>query len=421
MLSYVGLVALVLGVLAWRRLGRHLLARWPARRTAILVACGVGALVCSVPGLAMSIGGWSGMRHVSRATGDTVALFLFGAQFAVVLYWIFVGLSAPLRMLGRRLRTTAPPLPAFEKAVEAAPEPSPAVGRRALLAAGAAAVPAFAIGGAVYGVGSARRAPVVTTIFLPVRRELTALHGLKIAQISDVHVGSYMDLARLEEIRDAMNSLGADIHVITGDLLDNHVEQLEHAQALVRGLAPKKAPVYLCLGNHEYMAARTASVKTIRGGLEEAGGRVLLDESEDVRIGGDRLWIGGIDHPRAGKRQRPGEPPARSTDASLDLALASMKDDGAPRILLSHHPRTFVEARERPIDIMLSGHTHGGQLVAGRVGERTLSPMLPFEHYHNGLYRHGDRRLYVNAGAGGWLPIRVNCPPEISVVELVPA
>jgi predicted MPP superfamily phosphohydrolase len=95
-----------------------------------------------------------------------------------------------------------------------------------------------------------------------------------------------------------------------------------------------------------------------------------------------------------------------------------MRDDGAPRILLSHHPRTFVEARELPIDLTLAGHTHGGQIKIGRIGDRAITPMLPFDHYHNGLYRHGQRQLYVNGGAGGWLPLRINCPPEITLVEL---
>jgi predicted MPP superfamily phosphohydrolase len=64
---------------------------------------------------------------------------------------------------------------------------------------------------------------------------------------------------------------------------------------------------------------------------------------------------------------------------------------------------------------------HGGQLVAGRIGDYVLSPVLPFEHYHNGLYERNGRKLYVNAGAGGWMPVRINCPPEITLVELVPA
>ena len=71
------------------------------------------------------------------------------------------------------------------------------------------------------------------------------------------------------------------------------------------------------------------------------------------------------------------------------------------------------------LDLMLSGHTHGGQLVLGRIGDWNFSPVLPFELYHNGHYEHEGRQLYVNRGAGGWMPVRINCPPEISLIELV--
>jgi predicted MPP superfamily phosphohydrolase len=96
-----------------------------------------------------------------------------------------------------------------------------------------------------------------------------------------------------------------------------------------------------------------------------------------------------------------------------------MRDDGAPRIVLSHHPKTFFEGRERQIDLMLSGHIHGGQISLGRIDDYALTPNLPFEFYHKGLYEHDGRRLYVNSGIGSWLPVRLNCPPEITLIELV--
>ncbi|HTN84703.1 MAG TPA: metallophosphoesterase, partial [Sorangium sp.] len=168
----------------------------------------------------------------------------------------------------------------------------------------------------------------------------------------------------------------------------------------------------------EYIAARSASIGAVAKGLEEAGAQVLVDEAREVRLGGDRLWMGAIDYP---SRARPGEPARRPTLDGLHRALGQMQDDGAPRILLSHHPGTFRAARELPFDLMLSGHTHGGQISLGRIGDYALTPMLPAGLYHNGHYEHRGRRLHVNAGAGGWLPVRINCPPEITLVELVPA
>jgi uncharacterized protein len=230
-----------------------------------------------------------------------------------------------------------------------------------------------------------------------------------------VHIGSYMDWDRLSDIQDAMNSLGADYHVITGDLIDNHVDQLELAQRFMRGLKPKRQ-AFLSMGNHEYIPARGGDAGGIVSALKETHVRVLLDETEKLQIGGAHIWLGGLDYPPQGGLPRLHD---RTTEESLQLVLAEMRDDGAPRILLSHHPRTFNVIREAPIDLTLAGHTHGGQIKLGRIGDYAITPVLPFDFYHNGLYEHDGRRLYVNAGAGGWLPVRINVPPEITLIELV--
>jgi predicted MPP superfamily phosphohydrolase len=215
-----------------------------------------------------------------------------------------------------------------------------------------------------------------------------------------------------------MNAVGADYHVITGDLLDNHVSQLELATHFIRNLGPKRGEVFMCMGNHEYIAARSADVRTIAGGLEQARAQLLVDEARELRIGAERIWMGAIDYPPSTRLPGRG---GRSTEESLRLALGQMRDDGAPRIVLSHHPRTYVQARDLEFDLMLSGHTHGGQIKLGRIGDHALTPVLPVEFYHQGLYHHGRSRLYVNAGAGGWLPVRINCPPELTLIELVAA
>jgi predicted MPP superfamily phosphohydrolase len=176
------------------------------------------------------------------------------------------------------------------------------------------------------------------------------------------------------------------------------------------------------MGNHEYIAGMMDGMGSIMQGLRESGVDLLVDESRRLEHGGAHLWLMGIDYPpQGGSHIIENRLTQRTTDEAIHEALKDVRDDGAPRILLSHHPRTFVQASEYPIDLTLSGHMHGGQLVAGRIGDYVLSPVLPFEHYHNGLYERNGRKLYVNAGAGGWMPVRINCPPEITLVELVPA
>ncbi|WP_437968438.1 metallophosphoesterase [Sorangium sp. So ce260] len=457
----VTLVNALLGLIVWRRLR----AAFPRRKALVDGLCAAGLLLVAHPALLMTVASWSGLRALQRHLPEPVSLIALGAQVALLLYALLLGIAALGRAAFRALRRgrRSPDLRAVTDAevdtaargvadaqagsvaradstaqaahapaaqadstartagapeeVSLRSEPVDAT-RRRLLVGASWALPVAAVAVSMGGVLASRQRPVVVRVALPVRRELTSLHGVTLAQLSDVHVGSFMDAERLDELRDAMNALRADIHVITGDLLDHHVSQLELSARLLRGLRPTRGQLFFCMGNHEYIAARSASIPTIVKGLEEAGAQVLVDEAREVRLGGDRLWMSAIDYP---SRARPGEPARRPTADGLARALGQMRDDGAPRVLLSHHPGTFRAARELPFDLMLSGHTHGGQISLGRIGDYALTPMLPAGLYHNGLYEHRGRRLHVNAGAGGWLPVRINCPPEITLVELVPA
>ncbi|WP_437578031.1 metallophosphoesterase [Sorangium sp. So ce887] len=437
----VTLVNALLGLIVWRRLR----AAFPRHGALINGLCAAGLLLVAHPAVLMAVASWSGLRALQRHLPEPVSLIALGAQVALLLYGLLLGIAAIARVAFGALRRGRPAPSAGAVTVAevdtnarsgagaqagSASQPASAPEdvktepeivdepRRRLLVGATWALPAAAVAVSMGGVLASRQRPVVVRVALPVRRELTSLHGVTLAQLSDVHVGSFMDAERLDELRDAMNALRADIHVITGDLLDHHVSQLELSARLLRGLRPARGQLFFCMGNHEYIAARSASIPTIVKGIEEAGAQVLVDEAREVRLGGDRLWMSAIDYP---SRARPGEPARRPTADGLARALGQMRDDGAPRVLLSHHPGTFRAARELPFDLMLSGHTHGGQISLGRIGDYALTPMLPAGLYHNGLYEHRGRRLHVNAGAGGWLPVRINCPPEITLVELVSA
>lgn len=426
MFRLLGLLFTVLNLLVAFRIYRWVAERLPARQRWLGVVAGLGLMLLVHQTLLMALGGVGALRWARAAFPNTLLLVGSGAQFAVWVYLVLSGARTLFRMLRKVVPRTAKGSAASHatQATQAEPNIAPnapeliAHDRRSFVAGAGLVLPAIAIAASTKGVAEARSLPVVTRVPLPVRRGQTALHGVKIAQLSDVHVGSYMDAARVDAIARAVNATGADIHVITGDLLDNHVSQLELATRLIRGLRPKSGQVLLSMGNHEYYAARTADVPTIIKELEHAGAQILIDEARAVRFGADRLWMLGIDYP-LGRRVVTAS--GRTTEESLRQALSTVAEDGAPRIVLSHHPSTFSVARHTPIDLMLSGHTHGGQINFGRVGDYALTPALPLYFYHNGLYEHEGRRLYVNAGAGGWLPVRINCPPEITLVELVPA
>ncbi|WP_433933165.1 metallophosphoesterase [Sorangium cellulosum] len=444
----VTLVNGLLGLILWRRLR----AAFPRHGALINGACAAALLLLGHPALLFTLASFSGLRAIQRHLPDPLSMTALGAQVGLLLYGVLLGVAAVARAVLRALRkarraTDARAITHAQAGIDAragadaqaaATDARAATGagivdapdggvirpeavdetRRRLVVGATWALPAAAVAVSMGGVLASRQRPVVVRVALPVRRELTSLHGITIAQLSDVHVGSFMDAERLDELRDAINAVRADIHVITGDLLDHHVSQLELSTRLLRGLRPARGQIFFCMGNHEYIAARSASIPAIMKGLEEAGAQVLVDEAREVRLGGDRLWMGAIDYP---SRARPGEPARRPTVDGLARALGQMQDDGAPRVLLSHHPGTFRAARELPFDLMLSGHTHGGQISLGRIGDYALTPMLPAGLYHNGHYEHRGRQLHVNAGAGGWLPVRINCPPEITLVELVPA
>ena len=278
--------------------------------------------------------------------------------------------------------------------------------RREWMKRAALAPPACLIIGSTAGAVGAMAEPVIRKVRLDTPRDMTQLHGLRIVQISDLHIGRFMRTNKLLEIVAHVNALNPDIVVCTGDLLDHAMEQLEDAQMVLRGMKHRHG-VFMCLGNHEYYAAGT-QLDALITGVEETGCVMLRDSNQRISVGGDHLWMLGVDYP--GRRQPP---------ESFDLALNGVSDDGAPRIVLAHNPSSFWEGRTRPIDLMLSGHTHGGQVSLGRIGQYELSPVLPVELYHAGEYEHEGRKLYVNSGTGQWMPVRINCPPEITVVELV--
>ncbi|MCC6464074.1 MAG: metallophosphoesterase [Planctomycetes bacterium] len=407
----IGITVTLLNVVVLLALWRRIRVAFPKHGRLVCALVAVPYALLLHPALLLAVGPFSGMYSYRHQAPMWVQVPAMAFQFAVWAYGALLlawGTPAAIADAVRKLRALLRGTPA------AAPEADLAnADRRRAMAKAALAAPAAIVAFATGGALASRATPVVRHLRLPVPRNLTVLHGLTIAQVSDVHVGSYMDRARLREILDVINAVGADFHVVTGDLLDNHVNQLEDACWFLRSLQPQRE-TFMCMGNHEYIAARTADEAAIVAGLRSTPAALLIDEARKVQVGGAHFWMGGIDYPPQRGLEKS---VARNSDVSLQAALGAMADDGAPRIVLSHHPAAFHAGRDMALDLMLSGHTHGGQIVAGRLGDWALSPVLPFEFYHNGYYEHEGRRLYVNSGAGGWMPVRINCPPEITVVH----
>ncbi len=226
-------------------------------------------------------------------------------------------------------------------------------------------------------------------------------NGYRIAQISDLHVGSTIGLSYVQTVVDQVNALNADLIVLTGDLVDGSVKELEPFVAPLKNLKAKDG-VYFITGNHEYY---TQDVPGWYDWLRKIGITPL--ENQRVSIGGKKGFeLAGL--PDLAARQF-------GVNPDLEKTLAG-RDPMKPVIVLAHQPVTFLEAVKQQVDLQLSGHTHGGQMFPFNYLVRLAQP------YMAGLYREGDSQLYVSCGTGYWgPPMRLGTASEITELELVSA
>ncbi|WP_375755135.1 metallophosphoesterase [Corallococcus exercitus] len=229
------------------------------------------------------------------------------------------------------------------------------------------------------------------------------LEGLRVVQLSDVHVGPTLDGVWLQRVVDQVNALKPDLVAITGDLVDGSVDQLRDQMT---PLASLKAPlgVYYVTGNHEfYHGARAWMAEVARLGIT-----VLTNEHRVVERGGARLVVAGVTDHDAGHI----DPPLKSRP---DLALAGAPPD-VPRLLLAHQPRTALSLEGLRVDLQLSGHTHGGQIFPFMFFVKLQQPVV------QGLATVAGTRVYTHRGTGYWgPPLRLGPAPEIAALTLVGA
>jgi predicted MPP superfamily phosphohydrolase len=261
----------------------------------------------------------------------------------------------------------------------------------ALAAAGALAL--FA------GVGSTWRRPRLIAREVSIAGLPQPLDGYRIAQLSDVHCGSYTPARRVAAWVARINALDVDLVAVTGDLITTgsaHVAGVARALGGLRG----KDGVFACMGNHDYFTDGEELVAA----LESSGLCVLRNDGRVVERDGARLYVAGVDDTWTGR-------------ADLERALAE-RPDGAPTLLLAHDPNLFPAAVERGVTLTLSGHTHGGQIaVPGMARRYNLARLIT--RFTAGLYRIGASTLYVSRGAGTTgPPIRLGVPAEIAVLTL---
>lgn len=281
-------------------------------------------------------------------------------------------------------------------------DPRPGLSRRTLLTRGTAvAAGTVAVGITGYGVSVAMGPPTVTHVPMRVRRLDPRLTGFRIALISDVHIGPIIGRSYVQRIVDLVNDQQPDLVAIAGDLVDGTVDDLADAAAPIAGLRSTHGTFFVT-GNHEYYAGYRRWVDH----LPRLGVRALRNEHVDIRRDGAAFQLAGINDHTAYQFQDPGDIEAAVRGRDPEQAL----------VMLAHQPRDVDAAARHGVDLLLAGHTHGGQLS-------------PFEMLVDlqqgavaGAYTVGETRMYVTRGAGFWgPPVRVGAPPDISVVELRPA
>lgn len=243
----------------------------------------------------------------------------------------------------------------------------------------------------------------VREIDVPIAGLSPALDGLRVLQLSDIHLGVFLSERQFARVIDASNGLRANLAVFTGDLITGVYDPLD---ACIRQLARLKADagIFACMGNHERYAA--GGEDRVQAAAARAGIRFLRGEAQALRFGDATLNLAGVDYQR------------KEWQSAYLRGAEELVAPGAVNVLLSHNPDVFPAAARKGYQLLLAGHTHGGQVTV-EILEQTLNPARFFTPYVHGLYRLGRAAAYVTRGIGTiGFPARLGALPEITVVRL---
>ena len=269
------------------------------------------------------------------------------------------------------------------------------VGRGAVFAVGAlfAAL-------AVIGYAGSRR--LVVRRFTAVLPDLPAgLAGLRLVQLSDLHVGPHTRRDHLEAVRRAVEEARPELIVVTGDLVDDYPGDVECYRAAFGSLAAPLG-VFAIPGNHEIYTGWAA----MRSHLERLPLTLLVNGAASLERGGARLTVVGTGDPAGGRGE---------AGPDLERAFARV-EPGSFVLALAHNPALWPALAERRVPFTLSGHTHWGQLAVPRLGWCLASPFLELAM---GSHARGRSLLYIHPGSNYWgLPFRIGTPAEVAIITL---
>jgi uncharacterized protein len=250
--------------------------------------------------------------------------------------------------------------------------------------------------------------PQLVSIEVPLSRLAESWDGFRIAQLSDLHYDDWFSVVPLRRAIDIVNGLQPDLVVLTGDFVTSREARRWGGGQAAKAIEPcaqllaqirARSGVLAALGNHD-LSTNAAHVTAV---LQSHSIPVLRNRSVSLEREGKRLWLCGVDDILDGK-------------PDLTLTLRGVPPN-EPVVLLAHEPDWADYVAHHPVDLQLSGHSHGGQIRLPLIG----APCLPqlARKYPWGLRRIGPLVLYTNAGIGTiWVPMRLNCPPEVTLITL---
>lgn len=387
------LLLLLLLNLLWLWWADYLLRRrgssWRWRIWPLLVAGGMGGLLAAF----IFSFGWRTPAHATLPMPVIAALYLW--YLLVLPTWLIgatvMAVAKFLAWLGR----VAPPS-------EADP-PLPQLSRRRFLTTLAVAAPPAMLGGLTAASLPQLDQFRIRRFAVPVQGLPKTLDGLTIAHVTDAHVGAFTFGRTVAAIADATNSLRADLVLLAGDLINNHLDDLPQAIAMVQAMEARHG-VFLCEGNHDLIPGPGRFERQCKA----AGLNLLVNEEKTIQIRGEPVQLLGL---RWGSPRGPNRTSPYSDEAIAESMqeLLELRNAEAFPVLLAHHPHAFDPAAKARIPLIVAGHTHGGQLM---INEKLGFGPAMFR-YWTGLYRKGGSTLAVSNGVGNWFPLRTAAPAEI--------
>ena len=272
--------------------------------------------------------------------------------------------------------------------------------RRGFVRAAGAAFIGAPLAGMAFGILVERKDIHLREVDVQIPNLPKDLNGLRIVQLSDIHLSPFLAEEELAWAVDMANGVRAHLALVTGDLITAHGDPLD---ACLKQLARLRADAGTlgCLGNHE-IYARVEEEETQKAA--RLGIRILRQESQRLRFGSAVLNLTGVDYQRMGSGYLPG--------AERWIV------PGETNILLSHNPDVFDVAARQGWDLTIAGHTHGGQ-ISVEILDQQLSASRFFTPYVYGLFRQGRCAMWVTRGIGTvGVPARIGAPPEVALIRL---